>query len=215
MFRLCSLVLALAAVPALADPAGPLRVIDGDTFDIAGVTVRLYGIDAPERDQPCTEADGTPWPCGAWVTAQVEALYGGAQADCTARETDRYGRLVASCTVAGRDLGQALVADGLATAYRAYSWDYDLDEKAARLAALGIWSGGMQVPAAFRAAQEPPPQAAPGDCAIKGNISEAGQIYHRPGDPSYDDTRISPDRGERWFCTEAEARAAGWRPPRN
>jgi hypothetical protein len=51
------------------------------------------------------------------------------------------------------------------------------------------------------------------DCRIKGNISiETGErIYHLPSQPFYTATRISPEYGERWFCTEAEARRAGWR----
>ena len=51
-----------------------------------------------------------------------------------------------------------------------------------------------------------------GDCRIKGNISWSGErIYHLPGGEFYNVTRINAARGERWFCTEAEARAAGWR----
>lgn len=48
-------------------------------------------------------------------------------------------------------------------------------------------------------------------CRIKGNISDRGRIYHLPGSDSYDRTKIDTSRGERWFCSEAEARAAGWR----
>jgi len=49
-------------------------------------------------------------------------------------------------------------------------------------------------------------------CRIKGNISVMGErIYHVPGQAYYDSTRIDTLKGERWFCTEAEARAAGWR----
>jgi len=49
-------------------------------------------------------------------------------------------------------------------------------------------------------------------CAIKGNISSSGErIYHVPGAQNYGRTVISPQKGERWFCTEAEAIAAGWR----
>ena len=52
-------------------------------------------------------------------------------------------------------------------------------------------------------------------CDIKGNISASGEhIYHVPGQRYYDVTRISPGKGERWFCSEAEARAAGWRRSR-
>lgn len=56
--------------------------------------------------------------------------------------------------------------------------------------------------------------AAPGDCRIKGNVSESGRIYHVPGSEWYERTQINPAKGERWFCTEAEAKAAGWRAPR-
>jgi endonuclease YncB( thermonuclease family) len=56
--------------------------------------------------------------------------------------------------------------------------------------------------------------AATGDCRIKGNISERGRIYHVPGSEWYDRTQIDTSQGERWFCTEAEAKAAGWRAPR-
>jgi len=51
-----------------------------------------------------------------------------------------------------------------------------------------------------------------GGCQIKGNIGSSGRIYHLPGSDSYAGTRIDESKGERWFCTEAEARAAGWRP---
>jgi hypothetical protein len=49
-------------------------------------------------------------------------------------------------------------------------------------------------------------------CVIKGNVNTRGErIYHVPGQRYYDETRISPSHGERWFCSEQEARAAGWR----
>ncbi|MFC3704457.1 hypothetical protein ACFOOL_06790 [Devosia honganensis] len=51
-----------------------------------------------------------------------------------------------------------------------------------------------------------------GECNIKGNVNTRGErIYHVPGQKYYNDTRISASHGERWFCSEAEARAAGWR----
>lgn len=53
----------------------------------------------------------------------------------------------------------------------------------------------------------------PTRCEIKGNISaySGERIYHMPGGKYYDATVIAPSRGERWFCTEGEAQAAGWR----
>lgn len=50
------------------------------------------------------------------------------------------------------------------------------------------------------------------ECNIKGNVNTRGErIYHMPGQRYYDRTSIQASHGERWFCTEAEARAAGWR----
>lgn len=54
-----------------------------------------------------------------------------------------------------------------------------------------------------------------GACNIKGNVSTRGErIYHVPGQKYYDKTRISASHGERWFCSEEEAQAAGWRRSR-
>jgi len=50
-------------------------------------------------------------------------------------------------------------------------------------------------------------------CVIKGNINASGErIYHVPGNRYYDETKIDVGRGERWFCSDSEAVAAGWRP---
>jgi hypothetical protein len=52
-------------------------------------------------------------------------------------------------------------------------------------------------------------------CPIKGNISKTGErIYHTPGQEYYVQTRINWLSGERWFCSEPDARAAGWRKAR-
>jgi endonuclease YncB( thermonuclease family) len=76
-------------------------------------------------------------------------------------------------------------------------------------------------PAAAPTATQPEPQpvmgpdGGDGDCRIKGNISDRGdRIYHVPGSRHYDRTRIDTARGERWFCSAADARAAGFRAPR-
>lgn len=73
--------------------------------------------------------------------------------------------------------------------------------------------GGLMAPAALAAARAAPEAPRPG-CDIKGNISGNGRIYHLPGSSAYARTRIDTSKGERWFCSESEARAAGWRPPR-
>lgn len=209
------LLLVLLAAPASAGEwlSGPVRVVDGDTLRVGEAWVRLYGVDAPEGDQSCQDAGGAPWPCGAWATQGARAAWEGMEATCEVLDTDRYGRLVARCEVAGEEVNAAVVATGAAVAYRDYSLDYVDEEETARAARAGLWAGAFQAPADFRRAARAgaPAGLASEGCAIKGNVSDRGRIYHLPGTASYEATRIDPARGERWFCTPAEAEAAGWR----
>jgi endonuclease YncB( thermonuclease family) len=200
---------------SLAEIAGTVRVIDGDTFDVGATRIRLFGIDAPEQDQMCVTEQGAEWACGAWVTAEVSGRFSGRHAHCTAVDMDRYGRTVARCTVAGQGMGQEIVSAGLAFAYRRYSMDYDLDEKGAAIRDAGLHASRVQSPAQFRQARTTGGMPPDRRCAIKGNISAKGvRIYHVPGQRDYERTGIREEKGERWFCSEAEARAAGWRPAR-
>ena len=130
MLRLVLLFIVLFATPAWSAPNGTIRVIDADTIDVGATRVRLFGIDAPEMGQPCA-ADGRQWDCGAWARDAVANRFEGAFARCDTKDTDRYGRTVAQCSVDGQDMGQMIVYSGFAWAYRQYSATYDLDEKAA------------------------------------------------------------------------------------
>ena len=216
MLRICSLFVLLAvAAPAQASVDGAIRVIDGDTLDVGGVRVRLHGVDAPEASQTCTSADGKTWKCGAWVSREVRARYQGAHATCSPVDVDKYDRVVAVCRVRGQDMGRAIVRNGMAVAFRKYSKSYIRDEERAKRAGLGLHAGTFQRPTAFRAARQVVGSEPSGKCRIKGNISAKGtRIFHVPGQKYYDKTTIRADKGERWFCTEADARQAGWRKAR-
>lgn len=88
-------------------------------------------------------------------------------------------------------------------------------------------AAGNAAPAPTPVAQASDPGAAPftcvGGCAepqngceIKGNVNSKGErIYHVPGGRDYKRTDIKPEEGDRWFCTAAEAEAAGFRAPQN
>jgi endonuclease YncB( thermonuclease family) len=199
---------------ASAGPDGRVRVIDADTIHVAGETVRLFGIDAPEFDQTCRRPDGGVWRCGAWARDEARRLFERRRASCAARERDRYGRIVATCTVAGQDMGAVLVSQGLARAYLRYSDRYAGIEKEAAVTGRGIFGSDMAAPEAHRAQGRTDTAAPQGGCVIKGNISDNGRIYHLPGQEHYDRTRIDTARGERWFCSEADAQTAGWRRAR-
>jgi endonuclease YncB( thermonuclease family) len=218
----CMTALAAAVVLALAGPAGAgtiggaAEIIDGDGLMIGPVVVRIHGIDAPEVGQACNRRGGGTWRCDEAASALLEDLAGGRDVECEALDRDQYGRVIARCWVDGIDLGEALVADGLAWAFTRFSDDYVAVEEKARAAGLGIWQAPTEPAWDFRADRwARAVEAAPGDCPIKGNISRQGErIYHTPWSPWYSRTQIDETAGERWFCDEAEAIAAGWRAPR-
>ena len=201
--------------------AGRPKFIDGDSFEIGTVGVRLFGVDAPEGRQSCTR-DGRDWRCGDAAATELRRLVGSRDVDCVQRDKDNYGRIVAVCHVGDTDLGAAMVRAGFAVAYRRYSDDYVDEERDAKAARRGVWAGEFTPPEDYRRDAAPRERAAPTQrssrrdgCYIKGNINADGEkIYHTPDSPSYEDTEIDESKGERWFCKEQEARREGWRAPR-
>ncbi|WP_055047832.1 thermonuclease family protein [Devosia sp. A16] len=203
----------LAIGPAFASD---ILVIDGDTIELGGTRYGIHGIDAPEPGQQCERTGGKSWNCGAAaVVALEEIVFPATDVHCDAGELDDYGRTIAVCWADGMDIGKHLVRSGLAWAFVKFATDYVEDEAMARAARIGIWQVESETPWDFRARrwsvsgnEAPDP-----NCPIKGNINSEGEhIYHPPWSPVYARTRISPEKGERWFCDEGEAAAAGWRP---
>jgi endonuclease YncB( thermonuclease family) len=217
----------LSPVASAADLIGQASIIDGDTIEIHGQCIRLFGIDAPEHDQLC-EANSAQYRYGQQASVALSDRIARQTVDCVPHEVDQYGRVVAVCSAGGEDLNGWMVSQGWALAYRHYSTVYVPIEDKAHLAGVGIWRGAFQAPWDWRRVQrqrqtqtEPrnPGPTSPGPvataCVIKGNINAKGErIYHVPGGEYYDVTGIDTSRGERWFCTEAEAQAAGWRRSR-
>jgi endonuclease YncB( thermonuclease family) len=217
------MMVALAAIAA--GPAEPVRGLaiagDGDSLRIGETRIRLHGIDAPELDQTCTRP-GASWACGSEAASQLAKLVTGRDVLCLPMGEDQHGRVLARCKVMGRDINQAMVESGYALAFRRYGTEYVAAEERAKAAKRGLWSGSFQTPSEFRSADQSrevrspgsrrtvnraPSGSAPRGCVIKGNQSRRGEwIYHLPGMPYYDQTRA-----EAMFCSEAEARAAGYR----
>ena len=131
------------------DIAGRARVIDGDTLDLGGRRIRLFGIDAPESAQTC-EHEGLAYACGQAAKHYLEQLVAGQPVGCRAHDTDRYGRTVATCTAGNQDINAAMVRAGWAVAYRQYSTAYVPLEEEARSRRAGIWAGRFEPPSAFR-----------------------------------------------------------------
>ena len=136
----------LLALPAwAADLSGKPKIIDGDTLDVAGQRIRLFGVDAPESKQTCA-LNGTPWDCGKEATAVLTRLIDGKLITCQERDRDRYKRVVAVCYVDGLDINEAIVRQGWALSYRRYSRVYVPAEDEARKAMVGMWRGKFVEP---------------------------------------------------------------------
>lgn len=211
--------IALASTSASANQPviGQASVIDGDTIEIHDTRIRLHGIDAPESGQLC-RINAKPFRCGQLSAQALANKIGRQTVTCDPRDTDRYGRTVAVCSAGGANLNAWMVREGWALAYRQYSLDYVNAENAASASKRNLWQSEFQPPWEWRRQQRveaPAPKREHGaqpECTIKGNISSRGErIYHVPGAEHYVSTRIDTSKGERWFCSEAEARAAGWR----
>ena len=141
--------------------AAQAKVRDGDTLTLNERNIRLYGIDAPEYRQNCALANGKDWPCGAEARLMMVALVGRAAITCQPRATDRYGRIVASCsTPTTADLGLAMVEAGLAiNSDQRGDGPYEVSEARASLAKRGIWQGTFTRPDDWR--KEHPRQSTP------------------------------------------------------
>jgi endonuclease YncB( thermonuclease family) len=200
---------------------GHAKVVDGDTIVVNATRIRLEGIDAPEAGQTCGRqpscrrhgSDMCDWPCGTEATAALAGLIEGKVVRCQARGADRYGRTLAVCFLGEEDVNAWMVRWGHARAFVRYSTRYVAEEQQARAQRLGIWQGEA-IPAWEHRARRwaaAVPQALQG-CTIKGNVTARGKIYHMPGSPWYERIDMDAGKGRRWFCTEAEALAAGWRP---
>jgi endonuclease YncB( thermonuclease family) len=214
-FALAVTVVAVASISAKADVVGLARIVDGDTLEITGTKIRMHGIDAPESKQSC-QANGETYRCGQKATAALSELVGSSSVRCEEKDQDRYGRVVAVCFVGQINLNASLVSQGWALAYRRYSMDYVGEETDANTNKHGLWAGTFTAPWDWRrgkrlAAFQQPSTSVNG-CEIKGNVSSKGsKIFHVPGGRYYEQTRIDEAKGERWFCSEADAEVAGWR----
>jgi endonuclease YncB( thermonuclease family) len=195
---------------------GVPRIIDGDTIEISTTRVRLEGIDAPESGQSCSDRHGRPWDCGNAATKVLRDLIGHHEVQCRHAGLDKYGRMLGTCYIGTLDINAEMVRSGYAWAYVKYSSAYAPQEAAARAIGFGIWQGAATPAWDYRAEKwQVMEQQSPNGCAIKGNVTPNGLIYHMPWSPWYDKVRMGPgtvpNGGKRWFCSEAEAEAAGWR----
>ncbi len=127
--------------------------IDGDTLKSSTTEVRLYGIDAPELAETCTDANGKEWACGRSAQTTLKALIGRKAVDCAPCAEDKFDCVVAICrTSSVPDLGEALVREGLAVNFwrSRQGRPHPSAEAEAKSAKRGVWQGAFELPSNWR-----------------------------------------------------------------
>jgi endonuclease YncB( thermonuclease family) len=198
---------------------GRAFALGGDTLRIGRQTVRLDGIEAPDRDQTCPRGEHRRWRCGEAAQAALSRLVSGRQVHCAPAGKDDTGTVRATCTMGKIDLAAALVEGGHVLAESGLLPRYGSEQARAEKDKAGMWAGGAtpERPEAWRTRLWNEARAkAPEGCPIKGKVAgrrgDTVKTYHLPWSPAYLRLRVVSARGERWFCSEADARAAGFAP---
>jgi endonuclease YncB( thermonuclease family) len=194
---------------------GPAAALTGDTLRVDGTLVRLEGIEAPASAQPCYRENGRRWNCASAARAALNKIVRGHDVHCTSSGQDEVGRTLAHCLTDGsKDIAADLVRNGdVFSADTSFFGSLSSDESSARDAKRGVWQGEVVRPQAWRdQAWETAKRDAPDGCPIKGVVRASAKIYTLPWSDAYADARVRPERGGRWFCSEDDAKAAGFAP---
>lgn len=224
-----------SCIPASSErvSAKVVGITDGDTITVnidgQDYKLRYIGVDSPETGSTWASqaTDANSWLVNGQTVTLVKDV----------SETDRYDRLLRYVFVGDTFVNYELVRAGWADSG---SWppDTSCDQvfasaaQTAKANQVGMWvptatvipyvapintPGTAAADGAVAAASCPSGcTTPPAGCVVKGNISSDDEkIYHVPGGGSYTQTKISPEKGERWFCTEAEAVSNGWRKAKN
>jgi endonuclease YncB( thermonuclease family) len=220
--------------------AADVIVKDGRTLQLGSIAYRLDGIDAPEFDQMCVDQKADPWACGVDVRDQLAKLIGDRRVRCEDKgpDTTTKNRRVGICSIDGESgsLNQWLVRHGLALNLEAAAGGrFKADEADARDSQRGLWRGCFTAPLEFRRWKTngvllgascrtdkeaelreflfPADPTMPPGCTIKGKFAVRAKVtgnvgvYHMQGCRSY----AGLTKPNRWFCSEEDAQAAGFR----
>jgi endonuclease YncB( thermonuclease family) len=234
------LIICLVVLLSTPAQAANVVVRDGGTIQLAGTTFRLDGVDAPAFDQLCLNEFADAFACGADAREQLTKLIGDHAVRCDDLGADKsFGKWHDGvCTVDGAttSLNQLVIQKGLAVAAASsVKSNFRDDQAAAKKDLQGIWKGCFVAGSDFRRGNKtaelqggscrsdkqaetrailfPSETVAPPSCTIKGKFAVRAHvtgnlgIYHLQACRTYE-TLTKPDR---WFCSEEDAQAEGFR----
>lgn len=224
----------LWTLPAVAETI----VRDARTLQLGITTYRLAGIDAPDMDQICLNDRADPWACGVAAREALTHLIGDHAVNCRDLGVDPSykARRLGACSIEGASssLSQQMIQQGFAINLPGKD-RFAGDEAKARIDHSGLWRGCFAAPQSFRRWDRdavllgascrddkrtetldllfPARTTMPPGCAIKGKFAKRARltgnigVYHLQGCRSY----AGNTKPDRWFCSEDDAKAAGFR----
>jgi len=230
---------ALSAPASCAAAVHTATARSGNAIQLGAVTYRLDSVDAPEPDQVCISEHAEPWTCGMDARDQLAVLIRDHDIHCTDIGPEkRFGRRRrATCFTEGDrvSINEHMLQAGFAIVREHAGAKLRLAASEAQAASRGIWKGCFAAPRDFRAGRKENPllgascradrdreiRAAlfpqsltmPQGCTIKANRAIRAHltgnigIYQLRGCPGY----AAATRPDRWFCSEDDATAAGYR----
>jgi endonuclease YncB( thermonuclease family) len=224
--------------------AATIDIRDGGTIQLADVTYRLAGIDAPALDQLCIDEHADAWTCGVEARDQLASLIGNRQVRCEDLGADSTykRRHIGICTVEGEtaSLNQILVRQGFALNFEPSAKErFKEDETGAKDSRRGLWKGCFVAPQEFRHGRKdgillggscradkdreiravlfPDSPAMPSGCSIKGKYAVRARVTGNVGIYQLQGCPSYPGltKPDRWFCSREDAEAAGFRKAYN
>jgi micrococcal nuclease len=175
-----------------------IRVIDGDTFETREKQlIRLAEIDAPE-----------PELCGGTEAKKyLTELVTGKPVYLKVMYRDSFMRLIAYVYTPEGFVNEKMVRKGLAIYRLKWQKNAQSEKLAAALEKAESDRSGIfgEKCTQIKNSQQP-------KCNIKGNAreGESTRIYLLPGCSAYNRTVIQLYLGDQWFCSESEAKKAGF-----
>jgi endonuclease YncB( thermonuclease family) len=220
--------------------AATATVRDGGTLQLGGITYRLDGIDVPAFDQVCIDEHADSWTCGIEARDQLTKLIGGRAVRCDDLGPDPSfkKRRLGVCKVEGEttSLSQLLVRQGFALNVESSATGrFKIDEARAKEDRQGLWKGCFAAPQEFRRGKKdgtllgascradrdrqirevifPDDLVMPPGCSVKGKFAVRARVTGNLGIYHLQACRSYPGLGnpDRWFCSEEDAQAGGFR----
>ena len=130
--------------------SGQIEVINANLFYINGRYVRLYGVDAPDNDQICSDSKESSYNCGVEAASWVRGWIDDNIIDCYILKVTPNATDIGVCVWGNFDIGEALVGSGWGIANTNETNMYVAQEEKARKSLSGLWQGSFYTPEDWR-----------------------------------------------------------------